>query len=64
MKKIAYLWEKYGPPRLIEIFDGREDLSKKPAIPEASGTVQRLKDASDKRHEKRGNILARWKRKL
>lgn len=65
MKKpsLIYLWEKYGPPRLLEIFDGREDLAKKPAIPEASGVVKRLKDASDKGHEKRRNILTRWKRK-
>lgn len=41
-----------------------EDLAKKPAIQEASGAVQRLKAASDKGHEKRRNILARWKRKL
>lgn len=41
-----------------------EDLAKKPPIPEASGAVQRLKDASDKKHKKRSNILAKWKRKL
>lgn len=47
----------------VELF-AQEDLDKKPAIPEASGVVKRLKDASDKGHEKRRNILTRWKRKL
>lgn len=46
----------------VELFT-QEDLAKKPAIPEASGTVKRLKEASDKAEAKRRNILTRWKRK-
>lgn len=47
----------------VELFT-QEDLAKKPEIPGASGAVQRLKAASNKRHEKRSNILDMLKRKL
>lgn len=35
-KRLFYIWEKYGPPRLVELFDGREDLEKKMEIPHLS----------------------------
>ena len=63
MKKpsLIYLWEKYGPPRLLEIFDGREDLAKKPEIPQATGIRKKLIDATNKANEKRNNFINRLK---
>lgn len=59
---MVYLWTKYGPPRLLEIFDGREDLEKKPEIPKdsdkspeipaASGWAKKIHDKHLKKEER------------
>ena len=61
--KTFYLWGR-SLLRKVELFDGREDLEKKTPIPESSSVIQRLKDATEKAHTKRRNILNRFKRKL
>lgn len=65
MKRLAYLWEKYGPPKLIEIFDGREDLDKKPEIPsdKRTGVIRKFKELTDRGHDRRKELLAKLKRK-
>lgn len=50
--RIAYLWEKHVLRRL-EIFQGKTDLEKKPAIPTASSARKRLMDATDKKERPR-----------
>ena len=35
-KRMYYLWERHVAPKLIELFDGREDLENKPEIPQVS----------------------------
>lgn len=54
MPKVLYLWERFNLRR-IELFT--TDVEKKPAIPECSSAVARLKAASDQAHSKRLNII-------
>jgi hypothetical protein len=66
-KRVAYLWSKFGPPKLMEIFDGREDLAKKPeirkdtdkhqAIPTHNNMRRRLIELTDRKpiHANRRN---------
>lgn len=55
-----FLWTRSKLTRL-EFYD--PDLHKKPEIPDASAPVQRLKAAVKKAHQRRRNIINRWKRK-
>lgn len=50
--KVAYLWEKYGAPRLVELSDSSDDSVKKPLIPFRS----KFADAYDRylKNRKRG----------
>ena len=41
-----------------------EDLAKWPEIPKTSSVVQRLKDASERAHQKRRKIWERLKRRV
>lgn len=63
MEKIitAFLWTR-NCLRRVKLITSCTDLEKKPDIPEASGTVRRLKEASDRAHARKRNILNRWKR--
>ena len=46
----AYLWEKHCPPKLVE-------------IPENTGVIARLKEATDKARKRRKKIIGMIKRK-
>ena len=49
--------------RRVKLITSCADVAKKMEIPQASGAVKRLKDASDKAHAKRRNFIDRLKRK-
>ena len=57
--KILYEWGK-RMLRRIEIV-GPEDVAKKPEIPQSSGAIKRMKDATDKAHNKRRGIFG-WRK--
>lgn len=50
--RIAYLWERHVMRRL-EIFQGKTDLDKKPAIPEQSSRRRRWMDLTDKKERRK-----------
>ena len=41
-----------------------EDINKKAEIPECDSVVKRLKEASDKAHQKRKGIMRKWDKNI